>query len=160
MDAIFGKDANCPICEDDLKDNATGQTEKTPEQIEKTPEQIEKEHLKEIKHKIISYYENRNNGKAVKRKILRKKNNMLAFDYLKRTNSYNHYLNYTMIDIVGKLREYNILDAYEEMLEIICNNIRDNIDIEGYMDFIPYYSITVDMGYTKQLQDLAIGRRF
>ena len=149
MDAIFGKDAACAICEDALKDNVTGY-------VEKTPEQIEKEHLEEIKHKVIRYYEDRNNGKAIKRKILRKKNNMLVFDYLKRTNSYNHYLNYTMIDVVGKLQKYNLLDVYEEILEIICNNIRDNIDIEGYIDFIPYYYINADIGYTKELQDLAI----
>ena len=60
-----------------------------PKQLEKTPEQLNKEYFEEIKRNIINYYANRDNGKVVKRKLLRNKNNIIAFDYLKRTHSYD-----------------------------------------------------------------------
>lgn len=141
MDAIFGFD--------------TDTENEVPKQLEKTPEQLKKEYFEEIKKTIINYYANRDNGKVVKRKIIHNKNNIIAFDYLKRAHSYDYYINYTMADIVHKLNKYNILDNYEKVLGEICDYIHDIIDIDGYIDFIPLYFILTENGYTQELQDLA-----
>lgn len=60
MDAIFGFDIDTE--------------NEVHKQLEKTPEQLNKEYFEEIKRTIINYYANRDNGKVVKRKILRNKN--------------------------------------------------------------------------------------